>query len=558
MSDHRGQHFGNYQLIKLLGEGGYAQVYLGEQVFLKTRVAVKVLHEHLSDEKVEHFCFEADTIAHLEHPHIVRLLDFGVENATPYLIMEYAPKGTLRQRHPQGRPIPLAIVVGYVEQVADALGYAHQQKIIHRDIKPENLLVGRRGEVLLSDFGIAVVAHQTTSLTTQDGLGTISYVAPEQLRGRPRAASDQYALAAVVYEWLTGRMPFRGTPIEVAMQHLEVPPPPMREVGNLFSADVERVVLRAMEKQWQMRYASVREFASALHDASFPRLATVRGPAEDLPFPLPEQIDPPEPAQAAEWSVASNEPAFAGAVTDAIANQKTSNLGKGNEEPAPDDLAGERTTDPYLSLPKRPPGPQRSGRRRLNRRTALLALVALLLVAALGLGSLLLMQGSTPTAAHVAPGLTLSQTQGTQQRATPSPGSSAIPTGKTTPSPISSTPTANPSSSASPTATTAPPNLSVSPGSLSFPVHLLSCLINNQPKTLTLQNTGGGNLSWQASVPNTASLTISPGAGSLSPGGISSVSVQVNCYKLTLSERDTITFLWSGGDVIVSVSISVS
>ncbi len=210
MPDYRGQHFGNYQLIKLLGEGGYAQVYLGQQVFLKTKVAVKVLRAHLDEEKVKRFCFEANTIARLEHPHIVRLLDFGVENAAPYLIIDYAPNGTLRQRHPPGIPIPLASVVSYVEQIAEALDYAHQQKIIHRDIKPENLLVGRKGEILLSDFGIAVVAHQTTSLTTQDGLGTISYVAPEQLRSRPRPASDQYALAAVAYEWLTGSTLFQG------------------------------------------------------------------------------------------------------------------------------------------------------------------------------------------------------------------------------------------------------------------------------------------------------------------------------------------------------------
>ncbi|HEU5368578.1 MAG TPA: serine/threonine-protein kinase, partial [Ktedonobacterales bacterium] len=308
MSDYRGQHFGNYQLTKLLGEGGYAQVYLGEQVFLKTKVAVKVLRAHLDEEKVKQFCFEANTIARLEHPHIVRLLDFGVENAAPYLIIDYAPNGTLRQRHHQGIPIPLATVVSYVEQIAEALDYAHQQKIIHRDIKPENLLVGRKDEVLLSDFGIAVVAHQTTSLTTQDGLGTISYVAPEQLRSRPRPASDQYALAAVVYEWLTGSTLFQGSPIEVAMQHLEVSPPPMREVGNLFPADVEQAIRRALEKQWQMRYTSVREFANALHDASLPRPAFVHGPAEDVPGPLPEQIDSLDPAAEAEWPTTASVP----------------------------------------------------------------------------------------------------------------------------------------------------------------------------------------------------------------------------------------------------------
>ncbi len=342
------------------------------------------------------------------------------------------------------------------------------------------------------------------------------------------------------------------------MQHLEVSPPPMREVGNLFPADVEQVIRRALEKQWQMRYASVREFAKALHNASLPRPAFVYAPVEDASGPLPEQIDSLDPAAEAEWPTPSNVSAFSSAVTDAIANQKTLNLARAGEGPIPDDLAGERITDPAVSLPRHPPDARRSGRRRLNRRTMLLALAALFLIAALGLGSLLLMQGPTLTDAHTGSGLTLSQTQGTQPRATPSPGSSAIPTRKTTPAPTGITPTATPSSSISPTATTVPPNLSVSPGSLSFPVHVLSCLTNNQPKTLTLQNTGGGNLGWQASVPNNASLTISPGAGSLGPGEISYVSVQVNCQKLKLNEKDTITFLWSGGNVTVSVSISIS
>ncbi len=117
-----------------------------------------MLHTQLASTDIEQFRIEARTMAHLIHPYIVRVLEFGVEGRTPFLVMDYAPKGTLRERHPKGTRLPLATVVSYLKQIAPALQYAHEQKLIHRDIKPENLLVGRTDEILLSDFGIALVA----------------------------------------------------------------------------------------------------------------------------------------------------------------------------------------------------------------------------------------------------------------------------------------------------------------------------------------------------------------------------------------------------------------
>ncbi len=270
MPDLQGQRFGNYQLIRLLGESANAQVYLGEHTLLKTEDAIKVLRAPLDDQKIELFRSTASAIAKMEHPYIARLLDFGVENNIPFLVTEYAPNGTLRQKHPRGTPLSLALTIRYVQQVAAALEYAHEQHIIHRNVKPENLLLGRKNEVLLSDFAIPIIAHQAHSTTGQESGESISYIAPEQLRRKPHPSSDQYALAAVAYEWLTGRVPFRGTFLEVAQQHLEVPPPPMLEPGSAFSADVERVIRRGLEKHWQMRYARVRDFANALHDSVFP------------------------------------------------------------------------------------------------------------------------------------------------------------------------------------------------------------------------------------------------------------------------------------------------
>src|SRR5438128_1567380 len=147
MIDRIGQQLGNYRLVKLLGSGGYADVYLGEHVLLGTQAAIKILHGYLPSQEEQKFHAEARTIARLMHPHIVRLLDFGIDNSTPFMVMDYAPNGTLKDRYPKGSQLPLSVVVDFTKQIAGALQFAHDEKIIHRDIKPENLLVGRRDEI---------------------------------------------------------------------------------------------------------------------------------------------------------------------------------------------------------------------------------------------------------------------------------------------------------------------------------------------------------------------------------------------------------------------------
>src|SRR5579864_8199006 len=162
MTDRVGQLLGNYRLVRLLGCGGFAEVYLGEHLRLGTQAAVKVLHTRLaSQDDVEGFEKEARTVAHLKHPHIVRVLDDDVEEDTPFLVMDYAVGGTLRHRHPKGTRLPLTTIISYVKQVADALQYAHDQRVIHRDVKPENMLIGEHDDLLLSDFGIAIAAQSS-------------------------------------------------------------------------------------------------------------------------------------------------------------------------------------------------------------------------------------------------------------------------------------------------------------------------------------------------------------------------------------------------------------
>lgn len=286
MADRAGQQLGNYRLIRLIGKGGFAEVYLGEHVFLNTPVAVKVLHTQLSREDMEKFLKEARTIARLVHPHIVRVTDFGVEGETPFLVMDYAPNGTLHQRHPPGSVLQPATVATYISQVAEALQYAHNERLVHRDIKPENMLIGRNNDILLSDFGIALVTQNSLYQNTEDVVGTIIYMSPEQINGKPRPASDQYALAIVAYEWLCGDTPFHGSFTELCTQHMYAAPPSLREKNPHISPEVDQVLQTALAKDPHLRFGSVMAFANAFGQS------TQRGKAPNLSSP-PSRPSPP-------------------------------------------------------------------------------------------------------------------------------------------------------------------------------------------------------------------------------------------------------------------------
>lgn len=273
MADRTGQQLGNYLLTRPLGQGGFAEVYHGEHIYLKTQAAIKVLLTQLASDDIEEFLKEARTIANLIHPNIVRVLEFGIEGTTPFLVMDYASNGTLRQRHPKGSRLEPEAIVPYLKQIAAGLQYAHDQKLIHRDIKPENLLVGRYNEILLSDFGIALVAQSSRYQSTQDVVGTAAYMSPEQIQGKPRPASDQYSLGIVVYEWLSGNRPFHGSFTELCTQHMFATPPPLRERIPTISSEVEQVVNTALAKDPKQRFGSVQAFADALAEASQRRVS---------------------------------------------------------------------------------------------------------------------------------------------------------------------------------------------------------------------------------------------------------------------------------------------
>ncbi len=266
MESRKGQYLGHYQLQKLLGQGSFATVYRAKDTHLQRTVAIKILKGRIVDQASRQaFLQEARTVAQLRHPNIVKVLAFDVKDNTPFLVMDWAPNGSLRLTGVQ----PLETIIPYVQQAAAGLDYAHNQKLIHRDVKPENMLSGYENEVLLSDFGLVKLAQSSNKQLTGDMVGTPCYMAPEQALGKPCFASDQYALGIVVYEWLTGGVPFQGdSPLIVANQHLHIKPPSPRLKNPDIPVSLERVLLKALAKDSSERFATVQEFAEAFTQAS--------------------------------------------------------------------------------------------------------------------------------------------------------------------------------------------------------------------------------------------------------------------------------------------------
>lgn len=299
MTEWIGQQLGNYRLLRLLGQGGFADVYLGEHQYLNTKAAIKILQAHLTNEDSTNFQNEARTIASLVHPNIVRVLEFGLQGTTPYLVMDYAPNGTLRQRLPKGVPLPPGHILPYVKQIAAALMYAHEHKLVHRDVKPENMLLAASNEALLSDFGIATASQSSRYDATGQIVGTASYMAPEQIQGKPVTASDQYALAVVVYEWLSGNRPFLGTFTEVASQHMFAPPPPLRQKVQTLPPSFEEIIMIALAKEPQRRFDTIQAFAYAFEQACQMDMPTYLAPVSstgNIPVIEPTVLVSPAPS----------------------------------------------------------------------------------------------------------------------------------------------------------------------------------------------------------------------------------------------------------------------
>lgn len=282
----QGSRLGSYELLKRLGEGGMAQVFLARDVRLGREVAVKVLDHHLAERTGfrQRFLREAQLAAALDHPNIVQLYDFGEggdDNSVLFLVMPYLSGGSLQDALSR-TPFAVNQVVTYGTQLADALEYAHQKGVVHRDVKPANVLLHADGRAMLGDFGLAKILDGAPRPASREGrpdAGTPEYMAPEQIQGRTDGRSDIYGLGVVLYLLLTGRLPFTGANSNAVMEgHLYRLPEPLRRLNPAVTPAVEGVVMRALAKQPEDRFQKAGELGAALLSA------LVAGDAEPLPF----------------------------------------------------------------------------------------------------------------------------------------------------------------------------------------------------------------------------------------------------------------------------------
>jgi eukaryotic-like serine/threonine-protein kinase len=286
--DRTGQQLGNYRLVSSLELSRHSGVYLGEHIQYKHQCVVKVWQLQLKEELANSFLSQARGLTQLVHPHILRVRDAGVEQLVPFLVMDYLPYVTLQQRTSHGIPKPLADIISLLQPLAEALQYAHNNGFLHKDIRPRHILLGRNNDVLLSDFNIPALhqsEQQPNHLKAAQVTELLGYMPPEQMRGRAVPASDQYALAVVIYEWLNGDLPFHGSYGEIVKQHLHAQPPSLRRKVPSIPAAFEGVLFKALAKDPRQRYSSVTAFVQALKSEyesaaahlAVPSLATARG-----------------------------------------------------------------------------------------------------------------------------------------------------------------------------------------------------------------------------------------------------------------------------------------
>lgn len=265
---------GRYKVEKKIGGGGMAFVYLAHDIILDRDVAVKVLRPDFANDEefIRRFHREALSATSLAHPNIVNIYDVGEEDSIYYIVMEYVEGQTLKEYIQQNSPVKVEVAIKIIEQLASAMNHAHQNQIIHRDIKPQNILIDKNGNVKITDFGIAMALSYTAITQTNAVLGSVHYLSPEQARGEMATEkSDIYSLGIVMFELLTGKLPFSGeTAISIALKHLQSETPSVRKINPSIPQSVENIVLKATAKDPAFRYKTALEMENDLKTALDP------------------------------------------------------------------------------------------------------------------------------------------------------------------------------------------------------------------------------------------------------------------------------------------------
>ena len=264
-----------YRIIRFLGEGGMANVYEAEDLVQKRRVTLKMLRFDLQDDprSVERFHKEANSLTKLDNPHIVQIYDFGNDHGVPYLIMEYVKGTDLKTYLKEHYPLSCEKVVDIMEQILSAVESAHRIGIIHRDLKPQNILIDNYGKVKVTDFGISIAAMESATITkTNTMIGSVHYISPEQARGSIiTKQSDIYSLGIILFELLTGKVPFEGqTAVSIAVKHYRDNLPSARKINPKVPQALENVILHATAKKLKDRYPDAETMARDLKTALLP------------------------------------------------------------------------------------------------------------------------------------------------------------------------------------------------------------------------------------------------------------------------------------------------
>lgn len=376
-----GRNLGKYRVLEPLGRGGMARVYRAYHAQLDRYVAIKVLRSDLVEEEdfLARFRREAQAVAALRHPNIIRVFDFDVQDDFYYMVMELLEGDSLRTRLNEYRAresrtrehkMPLGEVVRVLLDVLDGLGYAHSEGMIHRDVKPANILLTRRGQAVLTDFGIAQIIGGTRYTVSGALMGTLNYMSPEQgLEGQCDARSDIYSLGIVLYEMLTGAPPYDAeTPLAILMKHVNDPLPVPRKIDPDIPKPFERVVLRALAKRPQQRYQSAEEMAEALQKAA--KRARVEVPMRiSLPLSFTTAELPSESVAVLSGTARAevSDAAFAAEDTDAklgerlaaeaAAEEVAATPSPGGAQPGPEGAATAGGAL-YTAAPEPPPAPR--------------------------------------------------------------------------------------------------------------------------------------------------------------------------------------------------------
>ena len=285
-----------YEIVKSIGEGGMANVYLANDKILERKVAVKVLRGDLSadDKFIRRFEREAQSVSNLSHPNIVEVYDVGVEDNEHYIVMEYIEGKTLKQLLKKRESLTLTEVIDIMTQLTDGMAHAHESYIIHRDIKPQNIMIEDNGLIKITDFGIAMALNATQLTQTNSVMGSVHYLPPEQASGKGATIkSDIYSLGILMYELITGNVPFKGdNAVEIALKHMKDKIPSIRKQNPATPQAVENILLKATAKNPRNRYDSVRE----MHEDFLHCLDEEHANDKKIVFEYPENdLDSSEP-----------------------------------------------------------------------------------------------------------------------------------------------------------------------------------------------------------------------------------------------------------------------